>query len=594
MEPQTWDRIQEVYYSALPLPPAERNDFVARACNFDPALTREICELLRAEQSASGFLETPVFELALKIFSSEAPAPPATESESEDSLIGSTIDGRYVVESRLAVGGMARVYLARDLTVDPKRVVVKVLLEESLRNEGIVRKFHGEKKALALVAHPGVVAILDAGELPDKKPYLVMEYVAGVSLRDLIRAKPEGLPFERVASIVRGIGSALDAVHREGIYHRDLKPENVMLQKLGATEEQVKVVDFGIAKVKASVLGPTPIEDSVTMGTAAYMSPEQLHGDKVSAPSDVYSFAVVAYELLTGRRPFVFETPADLWEQQRQGIRAKPTALRPKLSEDAEAIILNGLSFKPQVRCHAGEFGERLSRALLADSPKSPDGRRPKTGQWLALATAAVLVLAVLTAAYWMVWRPWSGTTTNTRSTKYRTLSYSFTVQKMRDGKPYLEQFESSGEKTFESGDQFRLNVTNRQVGYLYVFSQGPPEQEAFTIIHPTPKKNEGSARLEQNQDLQTNWNTFTGETGNERLWIIWSATPVTALEIARHEAFKNDGSITEATAVRNLRDFLSEHSNPPPDTNKDAPKQRTTIRASGDLLVKLVELEHR
>src|SRR6185503_4607396 len=115
---------------------------------------------------------TPVFELALEIFSSEAPAPPATESESEYSLIGSTIDGRYVVERRLAIGGMSRVYLARDLTVDPKRVVVKVLLEEALRNEEIVRKFQSEKRALALVAHPGVVAILDAGELPDKKPYL--------------------------------------------------------------------------------------------------------------------------------------------------------------------------------------------------------------------------------------------------------------------------------------------------------------------------------------------------------------------------------------------------------------------------------------
>ena len=167
-------------------------------------------------------------------------------------------------------------------------------------------------------------------------------------------------------------------------------------------------------------------------------------------------------------------------------------------------------------------------------------------------------------------------------------------MQKTRDGQPYLEPFESSGQKIFESGDRFRLNVSSRQAGHLYVFSQGPPQQEAFTIIYPTPARNEGSARLEQNQDLQTNWNTFSGETGTERLWIVWSATAVTALEIARYEAFKNNGEITEAANARSLRDFLSEHSIPEPETTKDTAKQRTSVRANGDLLVKLVELEHR
>jgi len=99
---------------------------------------------------------------------------------------------------------------------------------------------------------------------------------------------------------------------------------------------------------------------------------------------------------------------------------------------------------------------------------------------------------------------------------------------------------------------------------------------------------------LEQNQDLQTNWNTFSGETGTERLWIVWSATAVTALEIARYESFKNNGAITEAATARSLRDFLSEHSIPEPETTKDTAKQRTSVRASGDLLVKLLELEHR
>ena len=598
MEPHVWDRIQEIYHLAVALPPAERNDLVVRASESDPVLIQKVSSLLEAEASLSGFLEEPVCDLALRIMSqdtlTESIEPP--NSSSMDSLINSTVGGRYLVESLLAEGGMARVYLSRDLTLDPKRVVLKVLLEKSLRNKEIVRKFRREKDALAQVAHPGVVTILDAGELPDNKPYLVMEYVDGVSLREVINAKPEGLPFERVAFIIRGIGSALNAVHRKEIYHRDLKPENIMLQNLGATEEQVKVVDFGIAKVRESLTGHTPIEDSGTMGTVAYMSPEQLRGDNVSAPSDVYSFAVVAFELLTGRRPFVFETPAHLWELQRQGIRAKPTALRPKLSEDAEAIILNGLSFEPKARLQADEFAARLSRALLEDVPRPPAvGRKPHRGRWLALAGAAVLVFAAMTGAYWLAGRPWVGTTTNTRSLPHRTLTYSFTVQRMRGGKPYLDPFESAEANVFESGDKFRLNVFKRQAGYLYIFSQGPPGQEVFNIIFPTPRANDGTARLEQNQDFQTNWNTFTGETGKERLWIVWSQNKVDPLDVATFDAFKNsEGAVSDPAIAKRLKDFLSENSKAEPETNKDAAKQRTSVRASGNLLVKLVELEHQ
>ncbi|HEX5702280.1 MAG TPA: serine/threonine-protein kinase [Pyrinomonadaceae bacterium] len=594
MDPHTWDRIQEIYYSALPIPPGQRCDFVARECDFDPVLTKQVCSLLKADSSAQ-FLEAPIFRLGLRILSTDDPTE-LDISDSNDELIGSTIDDRYVVERRLAKGGMARVYLARDLTLDPKRVVLKVLLDESLRNAEIVRKFKEEKRALAHVVHPGVVTILGAGELPDKKPYLVMEYVAGASLRNLINEKPQGLPFERAAFIIRGIGSALNAVHRNEIYHRDLKPENIMLQDLGANEEQVKVVDFGIAKVKASLMGPTNIEDSVTMGTVAYMSPEQLHGDRVSAPSDVYSFAVVAYELLTGRRPFVFETPADLWELQRQGIRAKPTALRPKLSEEAEAIILNGLSFDPGARYHAGEFGNRLSSALLANAPAHPVvGRKLRLRERFMIATAAVLLLAMVTGVYWLIWRPGFGTATNTRSSPYRTLSYSFTVQKMRGGQLYQEPFESAEPNVFESGDKFRLNVFKRQAGHLYVFSQGPPEQEVFNIIFPTKAANDGTARLEQNQDFQTNWNTFTGEKGKERLWIVWSQAKVVPLEVAALDAFKSpEGAVTDTSIVKTLRDFLSENSTPEPKTTKDTAKQRTSVWASGNLLVKLVELEHQ
>ncbi|MDX6529217.1 MAG: eukaryotic-like serine/threonine-protein kinase [Blastocatellia bacterium] len=645
MEPHIWDRIQEVYYLALPLSATERIDFVARECGFDPLLIREICSLLQADESDSQFLEAPVFELGLRVINSDTRTPSPEVADPADELVGSTIDGRYVVVSCLAVGGMARVYVARDLRLHQRRVVVKVLLDESLRNEWVVQKFQQEREALARVDHPGVVNILDAGELPDKKPYLVMQYVEGMSLREMIAAKPEGIEFPRAASIIRGIGAALSAVHEKKIYHRDLKPENIMLQRLGPAEEHVKILDFGIARVKESLIGPSTPKGASTMGTVAYMSPEQLRGDRVAAAGDLYSFAIIAFEMLTGRRPFLADTPAHLAEMQRQGVRAKPADLRPRLPEEADAIILNGLAFDAKARSlSVSEFGDRLSRALLAggeggseqdagsgrsleaaatpglataldsfDSSRASistaqtqetslisDGKsRPR--RWLVYAVAAALIIGAMTGAYWLISRNNGlfGEPANSRSgssSPHRTLTYSLTVQEMRNGLPYQDPFESSGQEIFENGYKFRLNVSSRQAGYLYVFNEGPPEkdQTSFTIIYPTPATNEGS-RLEQNQKMQTNWNTFSGEKGTERFWIIWSATEVTPIEIARHDAFKNkEGAITDAEIARSLRAFLAEHSVPEPETTKDTAKQRTSLRASGDLLVKLLELEHQ
>ena len=247
-----------------------------------------------------------------------------------------------------------------------KPVVVKVLLERSARDQWVLQKFLQEKEALARVDHPGVVGILDTGDLPSRKPYLVMQFIDGISLREAIKETPEGMDLQRLASIARQIGSALNAVHSKGIYHRDLKPENIMLQPLGRGTEQVKIVDFGIAKIKESVIAPSTVTGEATAGTIIYMSPEQLHGMKVTAASDIYSFGVIVYEMVTGRRPFNPSTIAHLSDLQRQGIRVKPTDLRPQLPVEAENAILKALSLDPKDRHqHAADFGEAIASALL-------------------------------------------------------------------------------------------------------------------------------------------------------------------------------------------------------------------------------------
>lgn len=303
--------------------------------------------------------ETVPPEISARVLEPTVPAPTAD-------AVTPVIADRYAIERELGRGGMGVVYLARDQKLHQKPVVIKVLLEDAMRDEWTVRKFQQEKEALARVDHPGVVGILDTGELPDGKPFIVMQYIEGISLGDAM--KPEGMAFERAASIIRQIGDALSAVHDKNIYHRDLKPQNIMLQTRSHGDEQVKIVDFGIAKVKDSVVGPSTVTGASTAGTIVYMSPEHLRGEKVTSASDIYSFGVIAYEMVTGRRPFHPDTVAHLAEMQREGVQARPSALRPRLSEEAEKLILSALEFEPQARPqNAAEFGAALASALMGD-----------------------------------------------------------------------------------------------------------------------------------------------------------------------------------------------------------------------------------
>ena len=176
----------------------------------------------------------------------------STKGIEHDPLIGLMLDRRYLIKRKLGQGGFGVVYLASDEKMMSRPVVVKALLDEKISHEWSVRKFKQEMEALARIDHPSIVGVFDSGQLADGKPYIVMQFVDGLSLRSLI--SPEGMAFWRAANIIRQIGGALSAAHERGILHRDLKPENIMVQTLGDGEEQVKIIDFGVAKVKNSVI----------------------------------------------------------------------------------------------------------------------------------------------------------------------------------------------------------------------------------------------------------------------------------------------------------------------------------------------------
>lgn len=296
-------------------------------------------------------------------------AHPLTSTEEptvrrQDANIGIMLKSRYVIEKELGRGGIGVVYLAHDNQLLHKPVVIKVLLAELGDSEEHIwqkRKFRQEIEALARIDHPGVVGALDVGQMPDGKQYLVMQFVEGANLRSAMNV--EGMEFDRAAGIIRQIGQALNAAHDKGVYHRDLKPENIMLQTIGEGEEYAKLIDFGIATVKDSQMS-TNRQTTAIAGTLAYMAPEQLMGKPVPA-SDIYAFGIIAYEMLTGRKPFYPESPYKLYEMQRAGVRIKPVDLRQGIPESAQEIILRALSFDPRNRqTRAREFGEALAQAL--------------------------------------------------------------------------------------------------------------------------------------------------------------------------------------------------------------------------------------
>jgi hypothetical protein len=282
-----------------------------------------------------------------------------------------------------------------------KRVVVKVLLEQlgdADTEHWVRRKFREEIEALARIDHPGVVGVMHAGDLADGRPFIVMQYIEGDSLRSLM--KQGAMEFARVANILRQVGHAVGSAHGRGIIHRDLKPENIMLQSLEGGDEYVRLIDFGIATVYDSKAAANATSTRVA-GTVYYMAPEQLQG-KPSTASDIFAIAVLAYEMLTGARPFDPKSPYEVLETLRAGVRVRPTKLRPGLPAEAEEIILSALSFEESARpARARDFVDSLARALsgagagYATTPSVPKRQGgvtevlPKVGATEVLPTAA-------------------------------------------------------------------------------------------------------------------------------------------------------------------------------------------------------------
>lgn len=275
------------------------------------------------------------------------------------------LGGRYELGSVLGRGGMAEVYLAHDTRLG-RTVAVKTLRADLARDPSFQARFRREAQSAASLNHPAIVAVYDTGEdYVDNIsiPYIVMEYVDGSTLRELLHSGRKLLP-ERTLEMTIGILQALEYSHRNGIVHRDIKPANVMLTRTG----QVKVMDFGIARAMGDS-GMTMTQTSAVIGTAQYLSPEQAKGEQVDARSDLYSTGCLLYELLTVRPPFIGDSPVAVAYQHVREEPQSPSNFDPEITPEMDAIVLKALVKDPDYRYQSADEMRADIEACLDGQP---------------------------------------------------------------------------------------------------------------------------------------------------------------------------------------------------------------------------------
>jgi len=290
------------------------------------------------------------------------------------------LGGRYELDGVVGRGGMAEVYRARDIRLD-RIVAIKTLRADLARDQIFQARFRREAQSAASLNHPNIVAVYDTGEdmatgVP--VPYIVMEFVDGYTVRDLLQDGHRLLP-ERSLEIIDGVLRALDYSHQAGIVHRDIKPGNVMVTRNG----DIKVMDFGIARAMSDAQA-TMTQTAQVIGTAQYLSPEQARGERVDSRSDLYSAGCLLYELLTGRPPFTGDSPVAIAYQHVRENPIPPSQVDPDVPAWADAIVLKAMAKSPADRYQtAGDMRADLQRAAsglpVAAAPPTRVDMYPQT-----------------------------------------------------------------------------------------------------------------------------------------------------------------------------------------------------------------------
>ena len=268
-----------------------------------------------------------------------------------DQLIGKKLDGRYLLEELVGVGGMANVYKGVDLK-NQRVIAVKVLREEFLENPELVYRFKNESKAISILDHPGIVKVFDVS-VTDKLQYIVMEYIDGITLKEYMTRRGEPLTWKEVVHFTEQILDALDHAHRKGVVHRDIKPQNIMLLADG----KVKIMDFGIARFSRA---ESQMVSNKAIGSVHYISPEQAKGDVTDAKADIYSVGIMLYEMLSGKLPFESDDAVSVAIKQISDKAVPLGQIAPDVPQALQDITARAMAKDPNRRYPS-------ARAMLED-----------------------------------------------------------------------------------------------------------------------------------------------------------------------------------------------------------------------------------
>src|SRR5215213_3599582 len=421
-DPQRWQRVKEIFDGALERQGDERVAFLDRACDGDADVREEVESLLRSYEVAGSFMESPA----------------VAHADLEQKLTPGQRVKHYQIVNLIGEGGMGEVYLATD-TILGRRVALKVLPTFVSKDPERLRRFTQEARAASRLSHPNVCVVHEIGETDDGRPFIAMEYVEGMTLRQRIRN--QAMKLGDVLDIAIQVAEGLIAAHEAGIVHRDIKPENIIIRPEG----YIKIVDFGLAKLTerhksaTTTTMPTLLFHStpgVVIGTAAYMSPEQARGVAVDERTDIWGLGVVLYEIASGRAPFTGETPTDvvvaIVERDQPPISQHVEGAPPELERIVKKALRKDRNERYQIVKEMAidlrslrrelEMNSMLERSIVPGTESSgseyarastgrdrkvdtnelkqarttiykPEGK--SKGTWIALAACAAIVLAL-------------------------------------------------------------------------------------------------------------------------------------------------------------------------------------------------------
>jgi eukaryotic-like serine/threonine-protein kinase len=395
MQVERWERIQKLFHSALEHSRSERTSWLRTACPDDEELRREVESLLAAHETGGNMLENPAADLAAEwTLQQRRPAPQML--------------GHFRLLSLLGKGGMGEVWLAEDTDLD-RKVAIKLLPTELTANQKWQRRFEREARAASALNHPNIITIYEIGQ-KDETHFIAAEFVDGETLRQ--RISGSAMEWSRALELAVQVAGALSAAHKAGIAHRDLKPENIMVRYDGL----VKVLDFGLAKSnaypvekssdRAALESTLTTDPGMIRGTVAYMSPEQARGVNVDVRSDIFSFGVVLYELITSRRPFTGETTSDVIAAI---LTADPVPLGkwvPGIPAELERIVGRALQKDRSTRYRMidelREDMNKLQRNPERETPRVASGSRsgPRAISRSRVVVAILILMSLALAGF--------------------------------------------------------------------------------------------------------------------------------------------------------------------------------------------------